>query len=77
MVEKESEMKELELKEILSRKKMAKSKRKILELYLECKKKLSLMIENWKETPGLEEERIFKKLKETGMKERIVEVEED
>jgi hypothetical protein len=73
MVEKESAMKELELKEILSKKKMAKSNRKKLELYMECRKKLPLMIENWKETPDLEEERIFKKLKETAVKERIVE----
>ena len=52
---------------------MPKSKRKKLKLYVDCRKKLFLLTENWKETPGLEEERIFKKFKETTMKERIVE----
>ena len=32
------------------------------------------MVENWKETPSMEEERTFKKLKECVMKERIVEI---
>ena len=51
MAEKESELKDLELKEILDRKKMAKSKRKKLELYVECRKKLFMLTDNWKETP--------------------------
>ena len=63
------EMKDQELKEMLDSKKKAKSKRKKLELYQECRNKLFLLMENWKETPGMEEERIFKKLKETAMKE--------
>ena len=71
--EKDIELKDQELKEMLDSKKKAKSKRKKLELYVECRKKLFLLIENWKETPGLKEERIFKNLKETAMKERIVE----
>ena len=62
-------MKDQELKEMLDSKKKAKSKRKKLELYQECRKKLFLLMENWKETKGMEEERIFKKLKETAMKE--------
>ena len=40
---------------------------------MECRKKLFLFVESWKETPGLEEERVFKKLKETTMNKKIAE----
>ena len=58
----------------MDRKKLARSKRKKIELMKESKEKLFGMIESWKETPGMEEERNFKKLKESAMKERIVEI---
>ena len=40
----------------------------------EFKDKLFGMVENWKETPGMEEERKFMKQKESAIKERIVEI---
>ena len=74
IVDDEMKLKENELKEIMDRKKLARSKRKKIELMKESKEKLFGMIESWKETPGMEEERNFKKLKESAMKERIVEL---
>jgi hypothetical protein len=73
-IDDELKLKENELKEILDRKKLARSKKTKLELTKECKEKLFVMVENWKETPSMEEERTFKKLKEIAMKERIVEI---
>ena len=71
--EKDIDLQDQELKEILENKKSAKSKRKKLELYQKCRKKLFLIVKNWKETPGMEEETLFTKLKETAMKEKILE----
>ena len=73
-VDDEMKLKENELKEILNRKKLAKSKRKKIELMKECKHKLFEMVDNWKEPPGMEKERTYKKLKESARKERIVEI---
>ena len=70
----ELKLKEIDLKEILTRKKLAKSKKKKLELTKECKEKLFGMVEDWKKTPDMEEERKYKKLKECVMKERMVEM---
>jgi hypothetical protein len=73
-VDDEIRLKESELKDILNRKKLKKSKRKKIELMKECKQKLFEMVDNWKETPGIEIERTYKKLKASARKERIVEI---
>ena len=67
-------MQEIEIEEIMTRKKSMKSRKKKLELLKDCKEKLFGMIEDWKETPDMEEERNYRKLKENLKKERMVEV---
>ena len=70
MAEKETEMKETVLKEIKLERKSERSRRKKIELYKNCKQKLTELVDNWKETLGSEEETLFGKLKETAMIER-------
>jgi hypothetical protein len=70
-VEEETELKEIELKEILTKKKLAKSKKKKIELFKECKEMLYKLVTDWKETPTLEEEKMFGIIKEKVKKERM------
>jgi hypothetical protein len=70
----ELKMKEIELKDFQTRNKTSKSKKKKLELLKECKEKLFSSIEDWKETPDMEEERRYKNLKESVTKERMMEM---
>ena len=51
---------------------MRSSKKKKIELYKNCKKKLKEYVDNWKETLGSEEETLFGKLKETAMNEKTM-----
>ena len=65
--EEEIELKETRLKDLLMKKKLTKSKKKKLELFMECKVTLQTLVKDWKETPSIDEERVAK-----DMKERIV-----
>ena len=72
-IEKENKELELELKEITQERKVSKSKRKKLEIYRKCRKRLENLTENWNETTkDREEQRKSKVLKEEAMKERLV-----
>ena len=70
-LEKEIDLKESELKELLLMKKLAKSKKRKFEVFKECKRMLYALVTNWKETPGMEEDKMFVKLKESVKKERM------
>ena len=50
---------------------MAKSRKRKIELFKECKEILYKLIVDWKETPGKEEEIVCRKLKEKVKKERM------
>ena len=63
-VEREVELKECEASELIKMTKLAKSKKKKLSLFRECKERLWNLIQTWNETPSVEEERIFEMLKE-------------
>ena len=69
-VDKEIELKETIMKDLLVKKKLAKSKKKRLELLMECKRTLQELIVDWKETPILDEERMTRIIKESWMKEK-------
>jgi hypothetical protein len=69
--EKEIDLKEIELKELILKKKLAKSKKRKFEIFKECKGMLYTLVKNWEETPRMEEERMFAKLKESVQKERM------
>ena len=73
-IDERMKMQEIEIEEIVTKKKSMKSRKKKLELLKDCKEKLFGMIEDWKETPDMEEERNYRKLKENLKKERMVEV---
>ena len=72
-VEKEIEGYEKELKEISAERKVAKSKKRRLAIYRKSRERLPKLLEDWLDTPGKEEERKYKRLKEKAMKENIVE----
>jgi hypothetical protein len=70
----ELKMKEIKLKDFQTRNKTSKSKKKKIELLKECKEILFSSIEDWKETPDMEEERRYNNLKESVTKERMLEM---
>ena len=72
-IEKENNELEIELKEITQERKSSKSKRKKLEIYRKCRKRLENLTDTWNETTeDREEQRKFNLLKEEAMKERLV-----
>ena len=71
-VDKEIELKEIILRDLLLNKKLAKSKKKRLELLMDCKRTLHLLIDDWKETPPLDEDKMTRKIRESCMRERNV-----
>ena len=64
-------MKEKEVEELNKKKKQAKSKKKKLEMFKECRARLNSMIVDWKETPGRDEDTSYGVWKENVMKERM------
>ena len=70
--EKEIDLKDIKLKELILKKKLAKSKKRKFEIFKECKGMLYTLVKNWEETPRMEEERMFAKLKESVQNERCV-----
>ena len=52
------------------KKNLAKSKKKRLELLMDCKRTLQVLLDDWKETPSLDEDKIMGKIRESWMKER-------
>ena len=62
---------ENELKEITLERKLARSKKKKLDLYRKCRKRLEILTNDWKSMKDQEEMSNSKKLKEEAMKERI------
>ena len=71
-VETEIEFKEKELEELTNKKKLAKSKKRKLEMFKECRIKLNSLIVDWKETPGKDEELKYGMLKENIERERML-----
>ena len=71
-VEEEIKLNESQLKGLLIKKKLAKSKKKKLELFMECKVTLQLLVKIWNETPSLDEESVAKEIEESLKKDRIV-----
>ena len=70
-VEKEIELKENEASELMKMSKLAKSKKKKLSLFKECKERLWNLMKTWKETPSVEEEMLLGKMKERVKKDRM------
>jgi hypothetical protein len=64
-------LKETEINELLAKKKLAKSRKKKMELFRECKDRLYSLVSDWKGTPGKDEEKLYVVLKESVKKERI------
>ena len=69
-VDKELELKETIMKNLVVKKKMAKSKKKRLELLMECKRTLQDLIVDWNDTPVLDEEKMTRIIRESWMKEK-------
>ena len=67
-------MKEKEFVELTNKKKLAKSKKRRLETFKECRTKLNSLIIDWKETPGKDEEIKYGMLKENMERERMDQV---
>ena len=67
----ETELKNTGLKELMLKKKLAKSKKRKFESFKECKEILNHLVKDWKETPGMEEEKMFLALKEKVKKKRM------
>ena len=70
-IEKEIELKEIELRELILKKKLSKSKKRKYEIFKECKGMLYTLLNNWEETPRMEEERMFANLKTSVQNERL------
>ena len=45
------------------KKKLAKSRKKKIEIFKECKETLFEIVESWDDTPGMEEDRMFVEMK--------------
>ena len=70
-IEIEIDLKESEVEELRKKNKQAKSKKKKLEMFKECRAKLSSIIVDWKETPGRDEDKSYGMWKEIVMNERM------
>ena len=71
-VDKELELKETIVKDLLVKKKLAKSKKKRLELLMDCKRTLQELIVDWKETPILDEEKMTRIIRELDERKECV-----
>ena len=71
VVENENSKNDKLVKEISSERK-TKSIKKRLDLFRKCRKTILSQLTDWKETPGVEEEKVFRNLKELSKKEHIV-----
>ena len=58
-IETEIDLKEIEVEEIKRKTKQAKSKKKKLEMFKECRAKLDSILVDWKEIPGRDEGRMY------------------
>ena len=63
-----------DVEELNEKKKQAKSKKRKLEMFKECRAKLNSLIVDWKETLGKDEETSFGMLKESIERERMDQV---
>ena len=73
MLNKENSKLEEDQKEISEERKTAKSKKRKLEIFRKCRRKLEELTLNWNETKDMEEERRAKMIKEAAMKEILKE----
>ena len=70
-VENDIELKEEKLRVIVMKKKLAKSRKRKIEIFIECRETLFEIVESWDDTPGMEEDRMFVEMKMIVKKERM------
>jgi hypothetical protein len=73
-IEKENDLKENILKDLILERKTSRSKSKKLNLYRKCKDTLLGSIRSWKNSPDIEEETLFQELRKVAKKEMILRV---